>query len=123
MTIEITEFIAKAPKIDAVLLTEENIEEVALWAGAKAYSVTRFLNSDRNPMVHLYRDHRADHYAGSIGTLPIGDYLVRRPAQVTEDLEDRKEYFFSVTKKELNEFVNQQREKGEIDVSAPPYDR
>lgn len=127
MTVEFTKFTGKAPSIEAIEVTAENIEELAAWMGADAYSVEKTLVGGRRDVSFNKVEQRPgspNHpYVNPIVRTSIGSWLVKVPEGIDEHFYDRDTRFYSVSRQTIDEFVIQQRDNGEIDFSAAPYDR
>lgn len=130
MELAFTEFVGKAPRLEAIQVTAENVEALAVWMGADAYSVSKTLvGGERKVRFIAVKDRPGspNHpYEDSIVFTKIGDWLVKFPEQILNEngrLYGSTERFISYTQKEIDEFVIQQRDNGEIDFSAAPYDR
>ena len=131
MTIEFTKFIGKAPELYAIQVTAENIEELAVWMGADSYSVSKtIVGGERkvtfNRIIHSEKPNYPDRVYAIVYT-SVGDWIVKIPEQVL--VENARMYytdqkFHTYTQVEIDHFVAQQRDNGEIDFNfSPPYDR
>lgn len=131
MTIEFTKFIGKAPELYAIQVTAENIEELAVWMGAESYSVVKTLvGGERKVVFNRITKAEKSNYPDRIDPIVhtrIGDWIVKIPEQVLVEnarLYDSYEKFRSYTQGEIDHFVAQQRDHGEIEFNfSPPYDR
>lgn len=125
MTVQFTVFTAKPLKIEAIQVTEENIEELAVWMGASSYSVKKTLVGGKKKVEFFAEAKNSNGYPDRdyrlIG-VRIGDYLVKVPAHITEALQDYDQKFWAVDQSQIDKFVRQSMETGEIDI-LPPYDR
>jgi hypothetical protein len=121
MPIEFIKFAGKAPVIEAVQVTEDNLEQIAVWIGADKYSVETTLTGGERRVVFDKID--ASNYSHAICRAVVGEYLVKQPPTIDVYNRESRVLFFSQTQKEIDEFVKQQRDTGEIDISAAPYDR
>lgn len=127
MGIELTKFKGKAPVIQAVLVTSENIEEIAVFIGADQYSVEKTLvGGGQRVTFFKFEDrtnmHATSRYPRRLVEVGVGEFLVKYPARVTEQMDARKSHFFRATDGEFAAFIRQSEEKGEVDIT-PPYDR
>lgn len=131
MTIEFTKFIGKAPELHAIQVTAENIEELAVWMGADSYSVVKTLvGGERKVVFNEVIKTENPHYPDRVNSIVhtrIGDWIVKIPEQVLVEnarMYYTNEKFRSYTQGEIDTFVAQQRDNGEIDFNfSPPYDR
>jgi len=128
VTVQFTIFTGKAPKIEAVQITEDNVEELAVWIGADTYSVEKTLvggerkvkfnrvkireNYPNHPDVWSILDSNRND-----GT-KIGDYIVRIPEGVDWRFRENDIRFFSVTQEDIDNFVRQAIHTGEIDPTS-----
>ena len=124
MDLEFTEFIGKAPRLEAIQVTAENVEALAVWMGADSYSVDKILvGGDRkvtfNKIIKARRDNYPDHVDRIVCTR-IGNWLVRVPEKIENEngsLYGRDVCFISYTQEEIDAFVAQQRDNGEVDLN------
>lgn len=124
MEIEFTEFTGKAPRLEAVQVTAENVEALAAWMGADSYTIDKTLVGGERKVVFnkiYYREGSAHpDRKETLAYSRIGDWLIRVPEQVLIEnarLYDRGERFYSYTQEEIDLFVAQQRERGEVDIN------
>ena len=125
MTVEFTKFTGKAPTLEAIEVTSENVEEIAVWMGVNSYSVEKTLvGGERRVTFYIHRgDSPPREYRDPVVRTKIGDWLVKFPEHIDGNLRDWSDRFYSVSRQTIDEFVIQQRDNGEIDFSAAPYDR
>lgn len=131
MEITFTEFVGKAPRIEAIEVTSENVEALASWMGATSYSVEKTLIGGGKQVTFKElieipgSQHRpGSHHLRTIVTTKVGQWLVKIPKMIpNERFYEEEEQFRSVSRQTIDEFVAQQRDNGEIDFSAAPYDR
>jgi hypothetical protein len=121
MTIEFTKFTGKAPTIDAVLLTEDNIEELAAWLGADAYILEKTLKGGQRRVTFTSSRDRdgVRIHPRNIVRLLVGEYVVRYPDYVTVQASSRDAYYFGITQEDMDRFVKQQKELGEVEIAQP----
>lgn len=127
MAIEFQNFVGKAPVIKAVLLTADNIDELATWLGADGYTLDKTLKGGHQLVTftkHRSRTIEGKEYQGDpvrIVRAVVGEWVVRYPTHVNHHGGERDEYYYSLSQEEIDAFVKQQHDNGEVDIS-PPYD-
>ena len=124
MDIEFTEFTGKAPRLEAVQVTAENVEALAVWMGADVYSVSKTLVGGERKVSFqkvikrsetAYPD-RNEH----ILFTRIGDWVVKIPDQVLVEgtcIYEASERYNSYTQEQIDRFVTQQHDTGEVDLN------
>jgi len=124
MDITFTEFIGKAPRLEAIQVTAENVEDLAVWMGADSYRVEKTLVGGERKVVFnkLIRRERANYpdRVEEIAHTRIGDWLVMVPDHVVAEhaqIYDVVRRFYSYTQEEIDRFVAQQHKTGEIDLN------
>lgn len=124
MEITFTEFVGKAPRLEAVKVTAENIESLAVWMGADSYRVDKTLvGGERKVCFNKIRHRTQGHYPDRVETIAytrVGDWLVRVPEQVLNEggrLYEANVRYLSYTQEEIDRFVEQQHESGEVDIN------
>lgn len=127
MAITFEEFVAKAPVLEAVLVTAENVEELATWMGADAYSVQKTLVGGRRKVTFeklRTNDRYPSHvYADRMVETEIGHYLVRRPEFIDGQLREYDDRFFSITQADITNFKNQLEKQGYVDPDSRASDK
>lgn len=124
MTIEFTTFVGKAPTLEAIKVTEENIEDLAVWMGADVYSVEKTLvGGERivcfkkyDPRTGTGNSRRSAQYARLIVDVRVGDWLLKLPERVDGNLREFDERFLPFEQKDIDNFVIQQHRTGEVDL-------
>lgn len=124
MTIEFTTFVGKAPTLEAIKVTEENIEDLAVWMGADVYSVEKTLvGGERivrfkkyDPRTGTDNSQRSARYARWVVDVRVGDWLLKRPEGVDGNLREFDERFLPFEQKDIDNFVIQQHRTGEVDL-------
>lgn len=125
MTVKFQKFVAKAPTLEAVFLDEEHIDELAVWLGADGYTLEKVLQGNQQLVTFTKSIRLIDgkpvrtNSPDRIVRAYVGQWLVRYPRHVTENGSEREDYYFSITQEELDKFVIQQLETGEVDVPQP----
>lgn len=129
VTVKFEKFVGKAPVIEAVLLTADNIDELAAWLGADGYTLDKILKGDHQQVMFVKHPmRRVDGKEFQDRNNPVrivrallGEWIVRYPKHVNNHGGERDEYYYSLSQEEIDAFVKQQYDNGEIDIS-PPYD-
>lgn len=127
MTIKFETFTGKAPTIEAVFLSEENIDEIAAWLGADGYTLEKTLKGNHQEVTFTSSYQvidgklvqRNNGHAERLVRAIVGKWLVRYPERVNEHGSDTKHYFYSLSQEEVDKFISQQLEKGEVDIDPP----
>lgn len=123
MSVEFIEFVSAPKTIKVLEVTDENIEKIAVWMGADSYSIETNLVGGERVVTFIRKNSREIGHSRKFVHAKVGEYLLRIPEGIDEHLRDFSERFFSVTRKQIDEFVKQQKDHGHVDVYAPPYDR
>jgi hypothetical protein len=130
MTIEFQEFTAKPATLQALLVTEDILDELAAWLGAGFYTVRKTIVGGNLSVIFyksLDEEKQRRNYPPESGdrivAVNVGEYIVKHSETVTEFGEARDIFYRAYTQKEIDAFVKQTWETGEVDISAAPYDR
>jgi len=120
MTIEFQTFVGKAPHIDAIQVTAENIEELAVWLGSDSYTVEKILVGGRRRVAFNKMSERPGNpkhpYVTPIITVNIGEWIIKIPPAVAANMYETDTYFMAVTQEEIDRFIEQQHKTGEVDL-------
>lgn len=125
MAIKFEKFVGKAPVIEAVFLEEDNIDELAVWLGADGYILEKILEGNKQQVTFTKSTRCVDgkfvqfDEPRRIVRAVVGQWLVRYPRHVSDLVNEREDYYYSLSQEEIDKFVSQQLENGEVDISQP----
>lgn len=128
MDIEFTTFVGKAPTIEAIEVTLENLDDLAAWMGADGYTVEKFLKGGERKVVFQGLEARPEGkrpLSRVIIRVSVGQWLAKYPPHVDEfGTDNRDPRLFAFEKADIDRFVKQSIEGRGVDIFEPaaPYD-
>lgn len=105
MTVEVKTWEAPVITLDAVYLTNSNIEEVAKWMRASHITVVTDLTSKvRTVTFHEAYDGRSTMPGSSICRAKVGEYVVRKGAHISEYGETINDQYYNLSEEAVQTF-------------------
>lgn len=105
MAVEVTTWEAPVIQLDAVFLTNSNIEDVANWIRADFTEVlTDIRTKSRKVRFMLAAEGREQQPGATIVVARVGQYVVRQGAHINQYGEPVNDHYYSLTEEDMQTF-------------------
>lgn len=118
--LQILTFVAPAPVLEAVKVTEENILDLAKWMEADNYTIAHDLERDVKT-VHFERKREGSSYPDVIVRTMIGGYIMKFPEGVSPAGGHFSERLYGIEQNDVDRFIRQTMDLGHIEFDPPYY--